>query len=76
MSWFTFATTIFYMIWLLALLTLLYLIWRSSERRLQHVKTLEKTLLDVAMTDAESAKKAVQTTQEMMLLLREELHHA
>ncbi len=65
--------TIFDLCWLTAVLVLLFLIWRSSERRLKHVQTMEKTLVDVSNKNAESAQKAVLATQQALDLLRERI---
>jgi len=61
---------IFDVLWLTSILVLLFLIWRSSERRLKHVTTLEKTMIEVAALDAESARKAVQANQELIAMLK------
>lgn len=59
-------TTIFDIVWLLALLVLLYLIWQSSEKRLKHIQSMEITLFDIGKQDAETARKAVETTQSLV----------
>lgn len=64
-------TTIFNIAWLLALLVLLFLIWRSSERRLRHIQSMELTLFDIAKKDAETAREAVKTTQAAFELLKQ-----
>jgi uncharacterized membrane protein len=51
----TLLLTIFYVVWLCAVLVLLYGIWRSSTN---HVHRMEQTLVDVAMKSAEAAKAA------------------
>lgn len=53
------ALNIFYVIWLIALLVLLFLMYRSSEKRLKHIQSMELTLFDVAKKDAETARQAV-----------------
>jgi hypothetical protein len=63
MTWLTIINTIISWLWLIAVLALLWLIWRSSEARLKHVQKMEITLVDVAMKDAETARKAVETNQ-------------
>lgn len=61
---------IFDVIWLTTVLVLLFLIWRSSEQRLKHVQQMETTLVDVSIKNAESARKAVETTQEALDALK------
>lgn len=63
---------IFDIVWLISLLVLLFLIWRSSEKRLHHVLVMEKTLVDVSVKNAESARQSVQTTQEAVAMLKAE----
>lgn len=63
---------IFDVIWLIAVLVLLYLMWRSSEKRLDHIQKMEQVQFDTAMTTAEAAQKASETAQ----LLAEKLDHA
>lgn len=53
-SWFTIVVTLFDVVWLSAVFVLLWLIWRSSTT---HARNLEKTLIDVARADSESARK-------------------
>lgn len=65
-------TQLFSLLWLLAILALLIAIWRSSERRLQHIQAMEKTMFEVAMKDAESARQAVETTRALIALLQNE----
>lgn len=72
MPWYQIALTIFYLVWLVALLALLYLIWRSSEARLHHVQVMEKMLIEVAMLDAENARRAVDLVKEMISTLKEQ----
>lgn len=62
--------TIFDILWLLSILVLLFLIWRSSERRLKHVSTLETTLVGVSQKNAESVQQSVQATQEVIAMLK------
>lgn len=61
---------IFNVCWLLALLILLILIWRSSEARLKHVQSMEKTMFDVAMKDAESTRMAVEALRDLVAMLK------
>lgn len=60
MNWLTIAVQIFDVFWLAAVLVLLWLIWRSSTR---HIHKMESTLVEVAMMDAQSARKAVEVAQ-------------
>jgi hypothetical protein len=69
---FQFFTQLFSLAWLVVVLALLWAIWRSSERRLQHVQALEHTLVDVAQKDAESARQAVEATRMLAALLQNE----
>jgi hypothetical protein len=72
MNWLTIITTIISYLWLFAVLFFLWLIWRSSEHRLQHVQAMEKTLVDVATKDAESARQAVETTRILAAIVQNE----
>lgn len=63
---------IFNVCWLLALLVLLILIWRSSERRLKHIQSMEVTMFDVAMKDAESTRIAVESLRDLITHLKEQ----
>lgn len=64
------ALTIFYIVWLIALLVLLFAIYRSSERRLKHIQNMELTLFDVAKQDAQTARQAVDTVQSLAESMR------
>lgn len=63
-------TQLFSLFWLLAILVLLIAIWRSSEHRLHHIQAMEKTMFEVAMKDAESARQAVEITRTLVALLQ------
>jgi hypothetical protein len=63
---------IFDILFLLALIALLWAIWRSSERRLKHTESMERTLVDVATKDAESARQAVETTRILAAIVQNE----
>lgn len=62
--------TLFYIAWLLALLALLFLIWRSSEKRLKHIQSMELTLFDIAKRDSESARQAVESLKALVALMQ------
>ena len=66
------ALQIFDVIWLIAVLVLLYLMWRSSERRLEHIQKMEQVQFDTAMTTAEAAKQAAEAAHN----LAEKIDHA
>ena len=68
----TIALQIFDVIWLICVLVLLYLMWRSSEKRLEHIQRMEQVQFDTAMTTAQAAQKAAQAAQ----LLAEKVDHA
>lgn len=54
---------IFLVLVLLGVIALLWAIWQSSERRTTHIEAMERTLVEVATKDAESARQAVETTR-------------
>lgn len=56
--------------WLIALLVLLILIWRSSENRLTHARTLEAALIEVAKQDAENARQAVESVRMLAAIVQ------
>ena len=66
------ALQIFDVIWLIAVLVLLYLMWRSSERRLEHIQKMEQVQFDTAMKSAEAAQEAAKAAQ----VLAEKIDHA
>ena len=68
----TIALQIFDVIWLIAVLVLLYLMWRSSERRLEHIQKMEQVQFDTAMKSAEAAQEAAKAAQ----VLAEKIDHA
>ena len=68
----TIALQIFDVLWLVCVLVLLYLMWRSSERRLEHIQKMEQVQFDTAMKSAEAAQKAAQAAQ----VLAEKIDHA
>lgn len=61
---------LFDILFLLALLALLWAIWRSSERRTKHTESMERTLVDVATKDAESARQAVETVRVLAAIIQ------
>jgi hypothetical protein len=65
-------TQLFSLAWLVVMLVLLWAIWRSSQARLHHVQVMEKTLVDVAMKDAESARQAVEATRTLAAIVQNE----
>lgn len=72
MNWLTILTTIFYIVWLIAVLVLLWRIWISSEQRLKHVNVLEQALLDVSTKNADSARRAVDDVHVLVEMLQKE----
>jgi hypothetical protein len=62
---------VFDVAWLTSILVLLLLIWRCSESRNKHVTAMEQSLVDVSTKNAESVRQAVQTTQEVIELLKD-----
>ncbi|HET8911202.1 MAG TPA: hypothetical protein VFN23_07055 [Ktedonobacteraceae bacterium] len=70
MNWLSVVTTLFDLLWLLAVLILLYLIWRSSEARLKHVTEMEKTLIEVSRKNADTTMLAVQQVQILVDVLK------
>lgn len=65
-------TAVFDILWLVAILILLILIWRSSENRLTHARTLETALVEVAKQDAENARQAVESVRMLAAILQNE----
>lgn len=61
--WLTIAVTVFDVIWLSGVFVLLWLIWRNSSR---HTRNVEKTLIDVALMDAESARRAIDSNRDLI----------
>lgn len=72
MNWIAIINEVFDICWLLAMLWLLFLIWRSSERRLEHIVNMESTMFEVARKDAESARESVETTRTLAAALLNE----
>ena len=68
----TIALQIFDVLWLVCVLVLLYLMWRSSERRLEHIQKMEQVQFDTAMKSAEAAQEAAKAAQ----VLAEKIDHA
>ncbi len=52
--------TLFYVVWLLAVLVLLWLIWRDSVKRAQ---ALDKTLIDATLKASEAARQAAEASR-------------
>lgn len=52
--------TLFYVVWLLAVLVFLWLIWRDSVRR---ADKLEQTLVNATMTAAQAASSAAEAAR-------------
>lgn len=65
---FTIAVTIFYIVWLIAVLIFMWLIWRSNTK---HIRQMEQTLVNVAMMDAESARQAIDSAR----ILTDSMHN-
>lgn len=72
MNWLAILNEVFDIAWLLALLLFLILIWRSSELRRNQAEQMEKTVLDVAKQDADSARQAVEATRTLAAVLQNE----
>lgn len=72
MNWLVIINQIFDILWLIAVLALLWAIWRSSQKRLEHVQVMEKMLVEVAMKDAESARQAVESTRTLAAVVQNE----
>jgi hypothetical protein len=71
-NWLAVFNEVFFILVFLAFLALLYAIWQSSERRTKHVESMERTLVDVATKDAESARQAVETTRILAAIIQNE----
>ena len=59
----TIALQIFDVLWLICVLVLLYMMWRSSEKRLEHIQKMEQVQFDTAMMSAKAAQKAAEAAQ-------------
>jgi Na+-transporting methylmalonyl-CoA/oxaloacetate decarboxylase gamma subunit len=70
MNWLAIFNELFDILFLLALIALLWAIWRSSERRLKHTESMERTLVEVATKDAESARQAVETVRILAAIIQ------
>lgn len=67
MSWLTIINTIVSYVWLIGSLWFLWRILLNLEKRNKPIATLA----EVAMKDAESTRKAIETTQVLVEMLRE-----
>lgn len=72
MNWIQAFNEIFFILVFLALIALLWAIWRSSQQRLKHVQVMERTLVDVATKDAESARQAVEAARTLAAIVQNE----
>ena len=59
----TIALQIFDVLWLVCVLVLLYMMWRSSEKRLEHIQKMEQVQFDTAMMSAKAAQEAAKAAQ-------------
>ena len=65
-TWITLAATIFDVVWLTLLLIFLWRIWRTNVKYTNQIEAISKTLIDVAMKDAESARQAIDATRTLI----------
>lgn len=70
MSWITLINEIFDIGWLAALLVFLILIWRSSERREDHMHTIVATQVDVTRQNAESARIVAEAVRTLAAIVQ------
>lgn len=67
------ALTIFYILWLCAVLAFLFLIWRTTTR---YIHKMEETMLQSRAISAQAALKSAEAADTLAHLLAEERHHA
>ena len=63
------ALTIFYVIWLCAVLVLLILIWQTNAR---YVRKMEATMLQSRAISAQAALKSAEAAERLAAMLQEE----
>jgi len=63
---------IFLVVVFLSVVVLLWAIWQSSEQRTKHVEAMERTLVEVATKDAESAQQAVEAVRILAAIVQNE----
>ena len=64
--------TLFYLIWLIAVLIFLFLIWRSTTHYIRH---MEDTMLQSRTVSAQAALKSAEVANKLAEMLEKE-HHA
>lgn len=65
------ALTIFYIVWLIAVLVFLGLIWRDTR---SHIHRMERALVEVAMKSAEAAHTAAEAARRQAALLEKKIN--
>lgn len=72
MNWLTILNELFDVGWLIALLVFLILIWRSSERRENHMQSLMSVFTEVARQNAESARIVAEAVRTLAAIVQNE----
>jgi len=75
-NWLSLFTTIFDIVYLIALLYVLWRFMRSSERNARANQDIAKTLIATSESNAQSARTAAQAAQDAVALLMKEHPHA
>jgi uncharacterized membrane protein len=65
--------TIFYLIWLIAVLIFLFLIWWSTTR---YIRKMEDTMIQSRAISAQAALKSAEAASRLAEMLEEKEHHA
>lgn len=72
MNWLAIINELFSIGFLVALLIFLVLIWRSSERREQHVQNMTLAFTEVARQNAESARIVAEAVRSLAAIVQNE----
>lgn len=70
MNWITLINELFDIGWLVALLVFLILIWRSGERREDHMHSIVSTQVDVTRQNAESARVVAEAVRTLAAIVQ------
>ena len=64
--------TIFYVVWLCAVLVFLFLIWRTTR---SYIREMEGTVLDAIKVSAEAARTSAEAAAKLATVLESEQNH-
>ncbi len=64
--------TIFYVVWLCAVLVFLFLIWRTTR---SYIREMEGTVLDAIKVSAEAANRSAEAAAKLATVLESEQNH-